>query len=334
MPIRISGPNLELPWSSSFEENRRLKKVLLILFVPLTVIAAVIPFIDVPEPDRQTLEKVPPRLAKVLLKEKEKPKPTPLPTKPPEPTPEPEEELVKKEPEKKPEEKAPEPEPEPVEPVVKSEPTVVQIEAARERAEEAISDVVDDLAALQNEFDFSDLGSEELSDDTPEEVVAVSRNVIGDATRAGSGDIQTSSNAPTAKSTGLGKQQTAKVTNAKRTQAAQQRKKQRDAAKVAASGQSAKRSQDEIRRVMDNAKSAVFRLYDRALRKNPVLEGNFKFELVIEPNGRVSSVKMLSSELDDPALEKKLIARIRSIKFEAKSVSRTTVQYDYTFLPS
>ena len=330
MPIRISGPNLELPWSSSLEEDRRLKKILMILAIPLLAVALIVPFIDVPEPDRQTLEKVPPRLAKVLLKEKEKPKPTPPPTKAPEPEPEPEPKLAEKKPVEEPI-ATPAPKPEPV---VKEEPTVVQIEQARERAEEAIADVVDDLAAIQSEFDFSDLGTEELIDETPSEVVAVTRNVIGDATRANTGGITTNGTAPEVRREGLGKQQTARVTSTQRTQAAQARKKQRDAQKVAESGRASKRSQDEIRRVMDGAKPAVYRLYDRALRKNPVLEGNFKFELVIEPNGRVSSVKLISSELEDPALEKKLITRIRSIRFKSSSVSRTVVQYDYTFLPS
>ena len=324
MPLRISGPNLELPWSSSDANDRKLRKILLILFIPAAVIGAIIPFIDVPEPDRQTLEKVPPRLARVVLEEKEPP-PTPPPT--PQPTPEPElekEEVVKEKP------PAPEPETEPEpEPVVEQQPTEIQIEQARERAEEAIADVVDDLAAIQNEFDFSDLGSETLETETIAEAAPVTRSVIGDASRQSSGGITTSGDAPSAKTQGLGRQQTAKVESKKRTQAAKKRAER----KVASSGQNPSRSQDEIRRVMDAAKSSVYRLYDRALRKDPSLEGNFKFELVIEPNGRVSSVKLVSSELDDPTLEQKLLTKIRSIRFEAKSVRQTKLEYNYTFLP-
>ena len=56
-------------------------------------------------------------------------------------------------------------------------------------------------------------------------------------------------------------------------------------------------------------------------------------QMVIEPSGQVSGVKLLASELGDPTLEQKLLARIRMIVFGAKSVMSTTLNYSFEFLP-
>lgn len=93
------------------------------------------------------------------------------------------------------------------------------------------------------------------------------------------------------------------------------------------------RSADEIRRVMDSNKGTIYSVYNRALRKNPVLEGTFGFVMTIESSGKISKVEILNSELADPNLEKRLLARIRMITFEAKSVGVTEVNYSFDFLP-
>jgi hypothetical protein len=56
-------------------------------------------------------------------------------------------------------------------------------------------------------------------------------------------------------------------------------------------------------------------------------------QLVIEPSGKVSAIKVITNELSDPELEKKLMARIRMIDFGAKSVATTTLKYSFDFLP-
>ena len=62
-------------------------------------------------------------------------------------------------------------------------------------------------------------------------------------------------------------------------------------------------------------------------------KGSNNLLLTIEPDGSVSSVKLLSSELGDADLERKLLARIRMIDFGAASVGRTTLKYAFDFLP-
>lgn len=102
---------------------------------------------------------------------------------------------------------------------------------------------------------------------------------------------------------------------------------------VASSSYQQSRSADEVRRVMDSNKGAIYSVYNRALRKNPTLEGTFGFSLTIEPSGQISNVSLLNSELDDSALEKRLLARIRMIKFDPKDVGVTEVNYSFDFLP-
>jgi TonB family protein len=99
-------------------------------------------------------------------------------------------------------------------------------------------------------------------------------------------------------------------------------------------GPGAKRSEDEIERVFQQNKGGIFNIYNRALRKNPSLAGQVVVELTIAPGGQVTAVKILSSELGDKALERKLMLKIKKFKFSNSSVAEITVTYPIDFLPS
>ena len=94
------------------------------------------------------------------------------------------------------------------------------------------------------------------------------------------------------------------------------------------------RSEESIRKVMDRNKGKMFSVYNRSLRSNPALRGKFTVKLVIEPSGKVSSIRLMSSQLNDPALEKKLLARVKGINFGPEDVATTTLNYTFDFLPS
>ena len=85
---------------------------------------------------------------------------------------------------------------------------------------------------------------------------------------------------------------------------------------------------------MDRNKGKMFAVYNRSLRSNPTLRGEFSVKMVIESSGRVSSIRLVASQLNDPALEKKLMARIKGINFGPENVGPTTLNYTYDFLPS
>jgi TonB family protein len=99
-------------------------------------------------------------------------------------------------------------------------------------------------------------------------------------------------------------------------------------------GRSAGRGEEEIERVFQKNKGAIFSLYNRALRKDPSLQGKVVLELTIAPSGKVVKCRIVSSELNDPALERKLVTRVKLFRFAAKDVAQVTVSYPIDFLPS
>ena len=94
------------------------------------------------------------------------------------------------------------------------------------------------------------------------------------------------------------------------------------------------RSSDEIERVFQRNKGGIFNLYNRALRKNPSLVGQVVFELTISPSGQVTKVEIVSSELGDEKLERKLVLKIKKFKFQKANVAEMKVTYPIEFLPS
>lgn len=94
-----------------------------------------------------------------------------------------------------------------------------------------------------------------------------------------------------------------------------------------------KRSSESIQLVFDRNKSGFESLYQRALRQNPALQGAVVFELTIQPDGRVSACRVVSSELRDPELESKLVSRIQLLNFGAEEVPTITVVNPLRFYP-
>ncbi len=102
------------------------------------------------------------------------------------------------------------------------------------------------------------------------------------------------------------------------------------------SGQSGKaaRSREEIELIFDRNKGAIYSLYSRALRDQPELQGKMVLEFTISPTGEVTMCRVVSSELNDPELEKKIVARVRLFRFEAKDVETITTTKPIDFFPA
>lgn len=96
----------------------------------------------------------------------------------------------------------------------------------------------------------------------------------------------------------------------------------------------AHRALEDVRLVFDRNKGAIYAIYNRALRDDPSLQGKVVVELKIEPSGAVSGCRVVSSELHNPELEAKLVARIKLFDFGAKDVDLMNVTYPLDFLPS
>lgn len=320
MVALLAGPNLELPWSSTQQDDKRYWRVLMALLVPFLILSIVIPLINVPEPKREELEKLPPQLAKVVLKKKE------LPPPPPPPPPKEEKKPEEKKPEPKPVEKKPEPKP--VE--KKPEPDPIKLKQAQEQAKKSgVLQFADDLADMRDALDVSEVkpASQNITR-AKADAAKVERNFINSGAKAKSGGVNTAA---------LSRDTGGAALSGKETTVVESKLEDVSAAAVAAREQSARdksyRGDQAIRQKMDEAKGRIFSIYNRALRKNPTLQGTVMFKLVIEPDGTVSDAKIVSSELNDADLERKLLAAIRFINFGSSDVLQTTLNYSFDFLP-
>lgn len=103
---------------------------------------------------------------------------------------------------------------------------------------------------------------------------------------------------------------------------------------VRGGGRKAARSIEEVQLVFDRNKAAIYSIYNRALRENPALQGKVVLKITITSSGRVSACQVISTELDAPALERKIVMRVRLFDFGAKDVETMVVTYPIEFLPS
>lgn len=94
------------------------------------------------------------------------------------------------------------------------------------------------------------------------------------------------------------------------------------------------RSEEDVIYVMDQNKSQLHSIYRRARRADPGLKGKIILEITIAPSGKVLQVRIKSSELNNPKLESRLVARIKRFNFGSSSVEKVTVTFPIEFLPS
>lgn len=94
------------------------------------------------------------------------------------------------------------------------------------------------------------------------------------------------------------------------------------------------RGVSDVGTVFNKNKASLYALYERERRKNSGLKGRILFQLTIEPSGKVSSVKVVSSELNNPELEARILARIKLFVFAPAAGETVTVTYPVEFIPS
>ena len=320
MSVAVARMHHELPWTAS-PDSRRFRTLLGICLAIYVLFGVVVPWITIPPPVHEAFESAPPPLAHLVL---EKP-PIVIPPPPPdvirEPLPQAE---VKKE--KPPEVKKPVP--------VLNKPVVAEPTVADAREKAAVSGLLqfkDSFADMRDAVDvgkLSDTGairrgtgdaatldrslltSNHGSRSAGVNVAALSRNTGGVAL---SGRATTRVDAPPG---AIGNGGThANLNNNKEIDPRE-------------------RSIEDIRRVFDANKGAIFAIYNRALRQDPSLQGKVVLELQIDPAGRVLDCRVVSSELPDQNLMEKIVSRIRMFDFGKRDVGTTTISYPVQFLPT
>ncbi|MGI9342410.1 MAG: AgmX/PglI C-terminal domain-containing protein [Gammaproteobacteria bacterium] len=309
-----------LPWDFAYEDNDRLREIVkkvLIATLVLTVLLSVLP---IPETDRDEAERVPPRFAKLIL---EKPKPPPPP-----PVVKPKPEEPKLEEPKLVEEKKPEPKP-----VVEKKPEpkpVDKVEDARKKASVAgLLPFADDLADLRDNQALASVRADKQLAGAAGEAKRSERSMITSKAGRGSGGINTAAMSRDTGGAGLDSDlATTAVSSTVAGLASAPLANRPDAIDAPA------RSREEIEMVFDQNKGAIYALYNRALRRDPTLQGKMVLRLTIEPSGAVSMCEVVSTEIEDPELQRKLVNRIKLFRFEQKDVARITTTKPIDFFPA
>lgn len=292
----------ELPWAQSEESERRFKKLLRNLLIICTVLAIIIWLLPAPERAKPTVDDLPDRVVQLIV---EKPKPPPPP-----PPPEPEEQ-----PKPEPEKPKPQEQPKPQE---KPKPNV---------RNQGMLALADELADLREQN--LDLADPQMK--TPVADARSERNLITSQAGRTSGGINTA-NLSRGFGGGAGAIGTHTTTQVQHGAGLDPNA----GGRVQRTGTSGKasRAREEVEIVFDRNKGALYALYGRALRDQPELQGKLVLEFTIAPSGEITMCRVVSSELNDPELEKKIVARVRLIRFKAADVEPLTVSKPIEFFPN
>jgi periplasmic protein TonB len=295
----------ELPWEGDSESSSRFRRILRVLLILFLIFGILFPLL--PTPKRTAAEtEVPQRLARVMIEEKPKP-PPPVVKEQPKP---------KEQVEKKP---------------IPIAPPVDRKQLAHEKAQKSLDRVKDELADLREQMDLTPLSQTKNLSGAVGADSHAERSMITSKVGAGSGGI-TSANSSRGFGTGAGSL-TGHDTTSVTSTIARGGLDSRGPTRTGSSGKAA-RSREEIELVFDRNKGAIYGLYNRALRERAELQGKLVLEFTVAPTGEVTMCRVVSSELNDPDLESKIVARVRLFHFDAKDVETITTTKPIDFFPS
>jgi TonB family protein len=295
----------ELPWSPTEEIEARFRKVMWIAFAVFAVCAIAIPLLPVPDKSLVKAPEIPDRIVKLVIEKKIPPPPPPPP-------------------------KVEEPKPEPLKVEPKPQPPP-KVEDAREKAQKSgLLKLQDQLADLRDNSVLDKAAQTKNLTGKVNEDTASERSLITSKVGNSSGGINT---ATLSRGYGSGAgsltgHNTTQVTSAVLARQAE------DGVRRGAGSNKATRSEEEIALIFDKNKGAIYSIYTRALREKPELRGKLVLELTIAPDGAITRCEVVSSELGDPELERRLVARIKQFRFEARDVGAITVTKPIDFFPA
>ena len=315
----------ELPWSTNAEQEQRFKRLVAGCVGALLLLALLLSILPVPERDPAEVPEIPKRFARLVVEREPPPPPPPVVRElPPEPEPPP------PEPERVVEQRVVEPPPEPVVEPAPPTPPVDTTEQARARARVAgLLPFAAQLSALRDNEAAGRLDRAEIVAAGPGTSTVNERSLITSRVGTSSGGINTAALSRNTGGGGLGGRATTQVVSP-----VEELGPAGGAAQRSGDSDRAARSREEIERVFDLNKGAIYALYNRALRQNPALQGKVVLRLTITPDGRVSACEVVSSELGDPDLEQKLVQRVLLFQFEAKDVEAITTTKPIDFFPA
>ena len=317
----VNYDQLALGWHPAGTRDSLFKLITAICVAVAILFAVVMSSIHVPKPDRETRAVVPERIANFILEKKEKPKPKVVK---PKPRPKPKPKVVPKPKVKKISKKKD-----------KLKPLTKKQKKARDKAADSgLLALGNELADLMDTSDVSAMvgGKVNSSSASANKVASNNSSLLTANVSKGSGGVNSGEYASSVGSTKLSQRDITLVKQSLLTSG--ELAKSRDAKRKSKSRSGDVRAEEDITIVFDQNKSKLYTIYNRARRKNPGLKGKIVLQITIAPAGNVVKVKIVSSELGDPNLERRLISRVKQFKFGAKKVETITVTYPIEFLPS
>ena len=307
----VTYNHLALGWSPERERDTFFNRLTLVIVIVAIIFAAVMTSINLPKEERKAKTAIPERVAKFIL-QKEKPKIIKVK---PKPKPKPRLKIVKR-----------------IKKDLKSKKPLSKIQKkARKKAESS------GLLALSKELsDLMDtssinamVGKRVKHNSSAMKVAVVNTNVLSKDVSKGSGGVSKDKYVTHVSKTVLSK---AEKVAFRKSLASNGKLKGKDHT-TRKRGDNV-RSEEDVIFVMDKNKSKLHSIYRRARRGHPGLKGKIVLAITISPSGKVSKVIIKSSELNDPKLESRLVARIKRFDFGSNSVEPVTVIFPIEFLPS
>ncbi len=311
-----------LPWTRKLEEDLRFRKSLLGSVLASILLGLLIPLIDIPIPEKDEIEEVPERFARLIRKEPLRPMPEQAVR---------ERKVEEKPQEVKPEEK-PEPKPKPETRVAEQAQPEVAPEAPRDRVASAgLLAFRESFSNLASGRPSTQLGSEARVSNAGDKAVGMpQRSMVATSGPGSSGGINLASLSRDVGGGGTGDQ----IEGVALSRVASSIGASGGSDRPLSSGAVAGRTDEEIQIVFDRYKAALYRLYNKELRNDPTLKGQMVLKLTIEPDGTVSVCQLQSSDMDAPLLAEQVVSRVLGFDFGAKDVPPITILYPIDFLPT
>jgi outer membrane biosynthesis protein TonB len=298
-------------WDLAAESDRRFRRLVVIVGIPLLIIGVIVPFLELVGLTRGGGTLTGSRYVELLPEQ-----PAPVAEKVEEPAP------------------AEQDEPDPVEPQAAPQPRPTAPPVAPEVQQQRAVERARETAARSGVMAFADqlqaLHTGVQAIDRPDQALAA----LDRSGTTGSGGIGsptgTGATRRTQSGSGLGQRRTTQVESPVGFGEDRTRPGQGGDRLVAG------RTLEEIQLVFDRNKGAITSIYNRAARENPNIgAGKIVISVTIAPNGAVTDCKLVSSTFNDPDLERKIVQRVMLMNFGAKDVPVFTYpNYPINFLPS
>jgi hypothetical protein len=302
-----------MPWARGGEDDKRFRKSLVASLSVGLLLGSVLPMVDLPQPERSELTEVPARLTR-LIQERTLPPPPPV-----------QEKARPEERELQPPEDAP----------------LLAEEGAPEQAsdlppEKAVASkgilaFREKFAALAEHDSASQLGAQARVSRSGEAASGrPQRSLVSTAAAGSNAGVNLAS---FSRDVGGGRGQNLEGVDVARASSSIGGTGGTD--RPLSGGPGSARTDEEIQIVFDRHKAALYRLYNRELRRDPTLQGQMILRLTIEPDGSVSFCELRSTDMKAPQLSAQVVARVKTFDFGAKEgVSALTIIYPIDFLPA